>query len=40
MATPKKGGAVAQQAKWIKKGRGSGEYAEYKPWLTVRDLPS
>lgn len=27
-------------AKWIKEGRGNGEYADYKPWLTVRDLPS
>jgi len=27
-------------SKYIKEGRGSGEYEEYKPWLTVRDVPS
>ncbi|WP_417439881.1 TnsA endonuclease C-terminal domain-containing protein [Idiomarina abyssalis] len=26
--------------KWIKEGRGSGQNEEYRPWLTVRDLPS
>lgn len=26
--------------KWIKEGRGSGHGSEYKPWLTVRDVPS
>ncbi|SFL18592.1 TnsA endonuclease C terminal [Pseudovibrio ascidiaceicola] len=30
----------AKFAKMIKEGRGSGEYSEYMPWLTVRDLPS
>ncbi|MCG7571619.1 TnsA endonuclease C-terminal domain-containing protein [Pseudoalteromonas sp. CNC9-20] len=40
MASRKKGFTEAQFAKWIKEGRGSGEQADYKPWLTVRDLPS
>lgn len=26
--------------KFIKEGRGKGEGADYKPWLTVRDVPS
>lgn len=26
--------------KWIKEGRGTGEGADYKPWLTIRDVPS
>ena len=26
--------------KWINEGRGSGHGCDYKPWLTVRDLPS
>jgi len=26
--------------KWIKEGRGDGKGRNYKPWLTVRDLPS
>lgn len=26
--------------KGIKDGREHGNHAEYKPWLTVRDLPS
>ena len=26
--------------KFIKQGRGAGEFGEYKPWLTVRDVPS
>ena len=29
-----------QQEKWIKEGRGSGEGSLYKPWITVRDIPS
>jgi hypothetical protein len=40
MASKKKGFTEAQFAKWIKEGRGHGNHAEYKPWLTVRDLPS
>lgn len=27
-------------AKYISEGRGSGESKEYKPWLTVRYVPS
>lgn len=30
----------AKQQQWIKEGRGSGEGKNYKPWITVRDLPS
>jgi hypothetical protein len=26
--------------KYIKEGRGQGEFESYKPWLTVRDVPS
>lgn len=26
--------------RWIKEGRGQGTGADYKPWLTVRDVPS
>lgn len=26
--------------KWIKEGRGKGSGRDYRPWLTVRDLPS
>lgn len=40
MVSRKKGVTEAQFAKWIKEGRGSGEHADYKPWLTVRDLLS
>ena len=29
-----------QFAKWVKEGRGSGRGRDYKPWLTVRDVPS
>jgi hypothetical protein len=25
---------------WLKQGRGTGTGKEYKPWLTIRDLPS
>ncbi|MCG8610363.1 MAG: TnsA endonuclease N-terminal domain-containing protein [Pseudomonadales bacterium] len=30
----------AKNARWIKEGRGQGIGSEYKPWLTVRDVPS
>ncbi len=40
MASRLKGSSEQQFAKWIKEGRGSGEHADYKPRLTVRDLPS
>lgn len=29
-----------KNARWIKDGRGHGLGKEYKPWLTVRDVPS
>lgn len=40
MASKKAGFTETQFAKWIKERRGSGEHADYMPWLTVRDLPS
>ena len=40
MASRKLGNSEAKNNKWIKEGRGSGQHAEYKPWITVRDLPS
>tara|TARA_R110002074_G_scaffold373069_2_gene548830 strand:+ start:87257 stop:88084 length:828 start_codon:yes stop_codon:yes gene_type:complete len=40
MASKKYNNSVAKNARWIKEGRGSGRNQEYKPWLTVRDLPS
>ncbi|WP_018277472.1 heteromeric transposase endonuclease subunit TnsA [Teredinibacter turnerae] len=30
----------AKNARWIKEGRGQGAGSAYKPWLTVRDVPS
>lgn len=29
-----------QSQKWLREGRGGGHGSDYKPWLTVRDLPS
>ena len=40
MASRKLGNSDAKNNKWIKEGRGSGQHSEYKPWITVRDLPS
>ncbi len=40
MARKKYGNSDAKNKRWIKDGRGSGRNHEYKPWLTVRDLPS
>ena len=40
MASRKLGNSDAKNNKWIKEGRGSGQNSEYKPWITVRDLPS
>lgn len=40
MARKKYGNSDAKNKRWIKEGRGSGRNHEYKPWLTVRDLPS
>lgn len=30
----------AKNARWIKEGRGQGAGKDYKPWFTVRDVPS
>ena len=30
----------AKEQQWIKEGRGSGQGCHYKPWITVRDIPS
>lgn len=40
MTRKKYGSSEAKNKRWIKEGRGSGRNHEYKPWLTVRDLPS
>ena len=40
MASRKLGNSDAKNNKWIKEGRGSGQNTDYKPWITVRDLPS
>ena len=40
MASKGGGFSETQFAKWIKEGRGQGLNSDYKPWLTVRDLPS
>ena len=29
-----------KRERWIREGRGRGEGRDYKPWLTVRDVPS
>ena len=34
------GHTETQYRKWIKEGRGTSEYQDYKPWLTVYDAPS
>jgi len=31
---------LIKNEKWIQEGRGKGRLNEYKPWLTVRDVPS
>ncbi|MCD2449837.1 TnsA endonuclease N-terminal domain-containing protein [Methylicorpusculum oleiharenae] len=40
MARKSYGTSEVKFQKWIKDGRGSGRGIEYKPWITVRDLPS
>ena len=40
MAKKQYDNSEAKNRRWIKEGRGSGRGSEYKPWLTVRDLPS
>lgn len=31
---------MATIERWLREGRGQGEGADYRPWLTVRDVPS
>lgn len=31
---------MSKEEKWISEGRGSGVGADYKPWLTIQDVPS
>ena len=40
MARKKYSNSAAKNERWIKEGRGAGRNQEYKPWVTVRDLPS
>jgi len=40
MTRKKYSNSEIKNQKWIKEGRGSGHGCEYKPWLTVRDVPS
>ncbi|WP_022661135.1 heteromeric transposase endonuclease subunit TnsA [Paucidesulfovibrio longus] len=40
MSRDKHTNADLKFARWIKEGRGSGRGSDYKPWLTVRDVPS
>lgn len=40
MAKKQYSNSEAKNRRWIKEGRGSGRGKDYKPWLTVRDLPS
>lgn len=40
MAKRKTGWAEKKIARYYKEGRGQGELASYKPWLTVQDVPS
>jgi hypothetical protein len=40
MARKKYSNSEAKNQQWIKSGRGSGRGCGYKPWITVRDLPS
>lgn len=34
------GWTEAKISRYIKEGRGQGELASYKPWLTIQDVPS
>jgi hypothetical protein len=40
MALKKYGNSETKNQKWIREGRGAGCGSSYKPWLTVRDVPS
>ena len=39
MVSRKLGNSVAKNTKWIKVGRGPDKNAQYKPWITVTNLP-
>ncbi|TMU83783.1 heteromeric transposase endonuclease subunit TnsA [Bacillus sp. BHET2] len=40
MAKRKTGWTEEKIAKYYKEGRGKGEFHNYKPWLTIQDVPS
>lgn len=40
MAKNKHINSEAKNQQWLKSGRGSGRSCKYKPWMTVRNLPS
>ncbi|MDR3564640.1 MAG: TnsA endonuclease N-terminal domain-containing protein [Negativicutes bacterium] len=40
MAKRQRGMTERKIVKWLKEGRGQGIGAEYKPWLTIQDVPS
>jgi hypothetical protein len=40
IAKRKRGFTQEKYEKWLKEGRGSGIMSEYKPWLTIQDVPS
>ncbi|CEG25316.1 heteromeric transposase endonuclease subunit TnsA [Bacillus sp. B-jedd] len=40
MPKRKRGMNEQKYNRWIKEGRGQGEGKEYKPWLTIHDVPS
>ena len=40
MAIKKYSNNELKNKRWIKEGRGAGRNSAYKPWITVRDLPS
>jgi hypothetical protein len=40
MAKRNRGMTEKKLEKWLKEGRGTGIGSEYKPWLTVQDVPS
>ncbi|KAI3349979.1 heteromeric transposase endonuclease subunit TnsA [Clostridium botulinum] len=40
MAKRKRGFTNEKYDKWIKENRGIGDKANYKPWLTIQDVPS
>lgn len=40
MGSKKYWNSEAKNLSWRKQGRGQGAGSDYKPWLTVRDVPS